>query len=1021
MKKTTFASLLMAGCLVAGSFTEAKAQYDPSASTEIFDFNPFSDEKMLNLFYDALKQGRQYPTEAEFEAAGFNMTDVEFVRSHVRRRALINEQDKQLNTSIKNDRRVWMNIPMGSAKGIGGYPGTNPGDDTYSLWNYTHLFGSWNHGVFQAPGAWIDAAHQNGTDIMSGIKFFESWTASAQPTGWQKLSTAKESDGSYKYVKPLINCLLYFGSDGINYNWEAAGYNDADVVAFHKALYKEAAAQGFDSFHIGLYTALSTLTATNSDAMFGSKTTGKTTDLMLNYAGGDFTYGVTTSVNTAKNAMGTADGLYAGVWIVTMNRTWSRLAGNDIGACLWGEHASSRFWSYNVGNDAQNFQANYQAMLERGFSGGNRNPANLPTMNSNGNEWAWNGTTPPLSKFGGLATYFPERSAIQGKLPFHTYFNIGTGEVYNYKGKQTHGNWYNLSTQDLVPTYRWLVYNAGTTTVSTAIQPEFSIEDAYNGGSCLVLSGRATQSGTDIVLYRTKLTGTEGQPYAKIAVKTGKEGVNETNLYLIVKVGETWKEFPVGTAEGTTWQEKTIELSGLGSSDQIDFIGLRVKGSEDNYKLLVGELQINDDVKTVPAAIKDLTAEVKRETTKMFSVKLNWNLDAETPAHGLLYNEDANVDHFEVLYKDGENGRVSLVSHVQGWSAFVGNKTLEDGEDPYYGVRAVSTDMKTYSEPVWVHVTRSTNVPEGAAEGDLLYPGESVINVSADGFQTAVNTRYLTSVTTTGASVEDLNYEGTRDMDYDAPEDNDNYIDAHETAVLKVKQGDEITLDYKWFESSDGMQWCVMKAYADWNLNGYFEGGTDELLVEQGTQNTNNSYENTKEYADAHGTGALHANGYTNSPLVPFKFKVPEDAVCGKGRIRIVFTDAWQPHPGAIGLTAKGFSLDLGLEISGDNPQREVIVTRDQGEADEPEGLVGEEPNGINVVRGNGVSRATLTDDTISFTDVEKAWVYTADGRLVKFLSENPASLSTRGFAPGTYLVKMRKDNVIRTEKVVVK
>ena len=1017
MKKITLAGLMILGCIAWSVPTTAQAQYAPSASSEIFDFSPFGDEAMLNLFYNALQQGRQYPTDAEFEAAGFNMTDVEFVRSHVRRRALIDDQANQLNTSIKNDRRVWMNLPMGSARTIGGYPGTNPGDDTYSLWNYTHLFGSWNHGVFQAPGAWIDAAHQNGTDIMSGIKFFESWTAGSQPTGWMKLITAKNTDGTYKYAEPMINLLMYFGSDGINYNFEASGYDDDDVVGFHKACYKEAAKKNFDSFHIGMYTQRSSLVASYADAMFGTTETGKTTDLMLNYSGNDFisTAMIRSSVNAAKNAMGTCDGLYASAWIVTMDRSWTNLNGSDIGCCLWGEHANSRFWSYNVGNDAQSFQANYQGLLERTFSGGNRNPANRPTMNNKGNAWGWSGTTPPLSTFGGLATYFPERSAIQGKLPFHTYFNTGTGEIYNYKGKQTHGNWYNLSTQDLVPTYRWLVYNAGTTTTSDAIYPELSIEDAYNGGSCLALSGRATASGTDIILYRTKLTGTEGQPYAKVAVKSGKEGVTPTNLYLIVKVGGAWKEYAVGNTEGKTWEEKAIELTGISSSDQIDFIGLRVKGDDSNYKLLVGEILINDDVKTVPASIKDVTAEVKAETTSMFSVKLVWTLNAEIPASGNLSNADANVDHFEVLYKNGEDGRVSVVSHVQGWSAFVGNKILAADEDPYYGVRAVSTDMKTYSDPVWVHVARSTNVPEGAASGDLLYPGESVINVSAEGFETAVNHRFLTSVTTTGASVEDLNYVGTRDMDYENPKDNDNYIDAHKTAVLKVKQGDVINLSYVWNNVSDGLQWCVMKAYADWNLNGYFEGATDELLIEQGTQNTNNSPENTPENSST----PLHANGYTSNPLVPFTFKVPDDAVCGKGRIRFVFTDAWAAHPGAVGLTAKGFSLDLGVEISGDNPQRVVVVTRDQGEAEIPEGLPG--IDGIQIVRGGEASEAFVANGSIDFRNVEKAWIYTADGRLVKYLTNNPTRLNTRGYAPGAYIVKMQNARVIRTQKFVVK
>ena len=59
-----------------------------------------------------------------------------------------------------------------------------------------------------------------------------------------------------------------------------------------------------------------------------------------------------------------------------------------------------------------------------------------------------------MASFAGLASWIPERTAISGKLPFATHFNTGNGERYNYKGKKTAGSWYNMSSQDVVPTYR---------------------------------------------------------------------------------------------------------------------------------------------------------------------------------------------------------------------------------------------------------------------------------------------------------------------------------------------------------------------------------------------------------------------------------------------------------------------------------------------------------------------------------------------------------------------------------------
>ena len=991
MKKILLTAALVASLSGGTVQTVCAQEYDASASTSLFDFNPFNDSNLLTLFYNALQDGRNYPTMEEFEAAGFTAMDIEFARSHVRKREIINDQSNQLLSGVSNTRRLWLNVPMGTGKTTGGYPGTNTGDDTYTMWNYTHLFGSWNHGLFQAPGCWIDAAHRNGTDIMSGIKFFESWTAGSGDKAYSKLISEKNADGTYKYVKPVINCLLYFGADGINYNWEDASYSNTDIIRFHQALYKEAERVGFDNFHIGLYTSVSTLTAGNAESLFGSKTNGKTADTFLNYAAGDFTYGIAASENTAKNTLGTVDGLYAGVWIVHMNRRWTSLAGNSIGAVLWGEHANSRFWSWNVGDDANSFQSNYQALLERGFSGGYRNPARRPTMQNSGNDWSWNGTTPPLSTFGGLATYFPERSAITS-MPFRTYFNIGVGDRYNYKGKKTAGPWYNLSTQDIVPTYRWLVRSANTTTVATNIQPEFTIDDSYQGGSSLRLTGTPSASGTDIVLYRTELPVASAGTYAKVAIKSGIEGDNASNLYLILKKkGETtYHEYPVGNTTSKNWEEKNIALD-LASGDVVQFVGLRVKGSTSgSYNMYVGKLEINDEKTVVPAEIKDFTVEVKRETTKSLAVKLNWALDATGNTRsdwGMVFNEDGNVDHFEVLYKNGEDGRISAISHVQGWSDYIGDIPMADGEDPYIGVRAVSTDLKTYSDPVWVHVSRSSNVPTGV-EGDVVY-GISEINPSSEGYQTAFDTRYITSVTSTGASVANINFTGSKQQD------GTNYVDGT-SSVLKVKQGDKVTINWVYNSASDGLQYCTMKTYADWNINGYFESKTDELIVEQGGEKQNNS-----------------------SNLKPFTLNVPEDAVCGFTRMRMVFSDAWFPHPGPTCLTTKGYTLDLAIEVSGANAERTPPAdTHDQGVSDIPDGLDGD-LTAINTLTG-AVSSAVVANDCINLENVEKVWIYSADGKLVNFTKDSPTSISTKEFPPGTYIVKMQSGNVIRAVKIAI-
>lgn len=838
---------------------------------------------------------------------------------------------------------------------------------------------------------------------MSGIKFFESWTPGIGAGEWMNIITAKNSDGTFKYVKPMINCLMFFGSDGINYNWEDSGYGDPDIIAFHKALHKEAAACGFDNFQLGIYTSASGLNAGNVNSLFGNEE-GRTAHTMLNYAASDFSYQMANSVRIAENAMGTSEGLYAGVWIVSMDRSWTRLNADEdskrCGVCLWGEHNTSRFWSYNSGADAYDAQSNYQALLERAFSGGNRNPLNRPAISNTGNNWEKEGDKLPLSTFAGLATWIPERSAIQGNLPFATYFNLGNGDRYNYKGKKTAGSWYNMSNQDRVPTYRWLVTQAGTETVSTDIQPEFSHDDAYTGGSCLKLTGKATSAGTDIVLFKTNLTASSTGAYASVAVKSGKEGSNETNLYVILKKKDgSWVEAPIGTTTSKNWEEKKIDLSGIAQGDVIERIGLRVKGSDENYKLYVGKLEINDNVKTVPSNITDLMVEVKEETKTTLSIKANWLVDktAEDRADwDLLYNDEANIDHFEILYKNGEEGRVSEIARTTQWAVYVGDITFESVDDqPFIGVRAVSTDLKTYSPVEWVEITRAAQ--DALPNKEVNTYGISQMDPNCEGADIARQQRYVTDFTTTGAT-ENITYHA------DGPQaDGTQYVNATDM-ILKVEQGQQVTLTIKCADFSDGLKYCFAGGWMDLDGSGTFQPDPIEDNPAAGERlfRVGNLRAPTPEFQT---TGITHT------------FTVPADARPGKSRLRIVFSDAW--FEGSFlptGLHAKGFSIDFGVEITGDNEPRPLPAdNHDQGIADEPDGL----DDVVSIEKVNSeVSSFYVANDMINFQNVDNAWIYNVNGGIVKYLT-NPSSVSIADLANGVYIVRMQNNNVIRSGKFI--
>ncbi len=1019
MKKITlFASAL----LLCSSATQVQAQsvdYTTNTSTDLIDVTPWDNEALLKLFAEAYDEGRVYPTQAELDAAGFGI-DLEFSRSHVRPAKIMEDPAKNVVSNeegVYPTRRLWMNLPTGQGKLVGGFPSGEFHSDVYSMWNYTHIFGAWNHNLLQAPGSWADAAHKNGTHMYSGIKFFDKFQGISSGE-WAKLITTKNDDGSYRYVDALLNALRYMGLDGINYNFEDDGYMNADVVGFHRALHKRAEEIGFDNFHIGIYTTEQILTTDYAYYNYGDNN-GKVADLMLNYnGGGGFTWGMEKSVKAAIESMGTADGLYAGVWIVYLSgRGWERLNTDETvkqcGITCWGEHDISRLFQFTIGNTLPELQSNYQMMQERFFSGGNENPANRPTdftghyIYDPSNETSKITAEQQLTNFPGMASFVPERTAIQGKLPFCTHFSLGNGDFYAYKGKKTLGSWYNMGQQDYVPTYRWLRYQAGTENVSTDLDVAFTHSDAYIGGSALQLTSPATNVGTDVVLYRTKLEVNAANAQATVALKSGVEGTTPANLSVILKKfdSDTWYEYPLGNVEGKTWQEQSVALSDFAQGDVIEYIGLRVKGGVSNYNMLVGKLQLSDEREQVLVAGIDassLLAEVKAETHNSMSVKLAWKVDANgfntaLADWNMIYNDEVNIDHFEIFYKNGEDGRVLEVGRTSTWSTLVPNiQFADDSEQPYIGVRAASVDMKTYSPIAWVAINRDLTISKPVEEDP--YP-KTYLNTASEGYKVAQTNRFITKFQTSGAT-QNLNYINN------TPVGGDNYVYAA-NHVLKVEQGQRVTVFMQDAYYDDGLIYTLAKGYADWDLNRQFSTDNDEIIIELGEEKV--GLDSDRE--------AFHYG-------ISFTFTVPEDAAVGTSRLRMVFSDAWFTHPGPTGGTAKGFSIDFPMEVTGDNPSRgdNTVDTRDKGVADEPENLGGTGMDDVTADR-SAVSSfyPSVAENEIYFNNVDKAWIYSVEGRFVKMVDAHPASVNVSDLAPGIYVVKMQQGNVIRSQKLVKK
>lgn len=995
----------------------APAAIADSQSTVVYDQSPWENEQVLKLFSDAWDQGRNYPTQAELEAIGLTI-DLEFVRSHTRFRPIVKDAAKDVVSDINHDRLLWCNFPAGYGKNIGGYPSTEFDQDVFSMWNYTNLFGSWNYGFLLAPGSWVDAAHKNGTRIYGGIKFYESWNDDGSEATFYNFINTKNDDGTYKYARAFVNAAAFFGNDGYNYNSEGTIHNTATWNEFHKAVMDISRELNIEGFGIGQYTTNPALSSSNIKQIYGNKETGKIFDCMLNYSGNKLYYrGAGSSAKLAESDGPGLEGVYQGHWCVGLSTDyWTQMNTDDtkkMNICLWGEHDQSRFFQFRIGDNVMNTQANYQLLLEKAFSGANRNPLSRPAINN-----AWGSfqvatadlASTQLNNSPGFASMFPERTAINSELPFETHFSLGNGENYFYKGKVTHGSWYNMSQQDIVPTYRWLVTGKGDMTAyASDIDVRFTHEDAYMAGSSLRITGvNDNSNGNDLVLYRTKLTASEGNVKAKLALKGA---VGASNLSLIVKKegAANWIEVPFGNLESTSWEVKELPIAEIAKGDVIEYIGLRVNDVKKDNSMLVGQLKISDDREIQQALIKknSVIVEIKEETAKSLSVKIGWEPDyagytTSLDKFGMVYNDEINVDHFEIVYKEGVDGKVKELGRTAQWATYIGNIPMTQTTEAYIGVRSVSVDLKCISPVEWVEIPHYAGELPAIEEEDP-YGRTYLYNYGSSTLESILSTIYWEKVTTTGAD-QNIDYNKSSNPVLGTEKQNDNYYFATEH-LLKVSQGQTVTINLKAKEAnSDCLKYDFVYLYMDYDGN-YSFMDADETLGSVGKLNSG-----TAEIAN---------------PGVSFNFTVPADAKTGPTRLRIVGSDAWGAHPGPTGGTWKGHSLDFPVEISGTNDERGPAKTykdyRDQGEAEEPEYIENGFAGIDDVAAEATFSGVEIVDRVAYFTNTDKAWFYNVDGRCVKFVANAAETASVSDLAAGVYVVKMQNGQIIRSAKVVVK
>ncbi|MDR3366041.1 MAG: GEVED domain-containing protein [Prevotellaceae bacterium] len=755
------------------------------------------------------------------------LRDLEFKRSHVRPRAVIMDRATQLDTSIDPRRSVFANLPIGGNDLLTGLPSGNFDEDVFSAWPYVKIHGNWSNPWFTAPAAYTDAAHKHGTAVLSAWFFAWDWAYAAGKTKEQdanaykiELMTKKDAQGKFIYAEPMVNIMQYFGMDGINYNSECFfGDASGDMKAFHNELYKLAKKKNFDTFHVGWYNSVS-----NDGTKHGGRWLLDYTNYQWYYHDGefvadafmlDYSWGadqLSTTVKTAKQiaAPNGALDVYAGMWLVKFYSSYFSALNQhkEVSIGLWGEHKLNRFFQHRSGLDLKSVQGSYQDRLEWFFSGKTQNPKDAK---ANDLYSAAGGVDDDayLKKFHGIAKHVAERSTVQGSLPFATGFNLGNGLSYYDRGVKTLGSWYNLSAQDMTPTYRWLITDASGAAAAN-VKARFSHDDAWIGGSSLLLEGTAKASPTDITLYRTKLSTKKDSAYS-----------------------------------------------------------------------------------TKPVKPMDFTVESVNECASLVDLKMVWSMSADNKKR-LVYNDEVNVDHFEVWIKEPDKDP-KMVAHTSSWAHYLPKYEWENNLSTTFdvGVRAVAQDLVTTSEMAWRTVTRNAAAAAVTCVGGKGDYCEAVndLGQAAD----AHLKRYFDSAYTVGADAN-IKVHGqppaTPGLEGYAFFRND---------TIKVTPGKTFTFKAEAIRQAPGqtsdfhsMQWNKYRVYVDWDGDGEFDADR-EMIRSGGKENAGD-------------INVCHLN---------FSVNVPDSAAPGVTRMRIRYADAWVAHPGACGLAAGGYTADFCILVAG--------------------------------------------------------------------------------------------------------
>ncbi len=647
--------------------------------------------------------------------------DDNFFISRVKPRERFRNNATQVRQGIDetNDKKLLMWVPINGTKN-NALPDGIYDSEVFNMWSYVTHYGNWTAPLGRVPGNFLDVAHKNGVAV-SGVAGIPYGNLFSYPA-WADCLEKMVEVGAEK-VADFHN---YYGVDGMGYNSEFSGgtYYVKQLIPFHTELVQLARKNNplfeniwYDGTNDNGLVTFDQGLGDHNDEIFGHEGEDGAS-LFMNY-NWNYAARLGQSVEYAKKIGRSSLDLYAGVNMqgaeptpgkYNSGESWPLLAQYPISIGLWGAHSENMFWESRgeLGSAPAVKQRTYQLRTERWFTGGTRNPANCPEIISSMKYNAEN------YNFHGMSSLMSARSSLKWNLseePFITYFNLGNGQYFNWKGVRQHSKeWYNIGMQDYLPTWRWwfatkLLGRTASDVAKSGLDAEFSWDEAYVGGSSLRIFGAtadeylhlfkteyALQAG-DVITLRYKLkTGAANMNLVLTAKGAEGEAVSESAFNLISAKDE---------ADEDVWVERTFTVGSELAGKEVALVALHIENAE-ALDLYLGEFSIVRGVAATPAKPEVTKSAVLSYSKFGVDGKIIFNMKNDKPAGEPCYNIDVKTSLFK-LYAQQEGQQPILMGATTSWAGMFYRvpMVLKGAERIRFGVSAVSLDMKSESDIAW--------------------------------------------------------------------------------------------------------------------------------------------------------------------------------------------------------------------------------------------------------------------------------------------------------------------------------